>query len=214
MYNDARSGEIKQMKKTAVLSLSLVLTLVLSGCSNYAFKPDTNYVIDDFTATNQHGDQVSLNDLKGKPWLAMFMFTNCTTICSPMTYNMTEIQEKLQELEVEDYNIVAFSVDPARDTPEVLTDYFSFYEAADDSKWHFLTGYDQEFIEQFAVKSFKALVKMPQDSDQVIHANTFYLVDEQGVAVKNYYGYSEEEDGVPIDTIAIDLKTLIEDRLK
>ncbi|MER1999100.1 MAG: SCO family protein [Lysinibacillus sp.] len=202
------------MRKSAVLSLLLIMSLLLAACSNYEFKPETKYVIDDFSATNQHGDTVSLDDLKGKPWLAMFMFTNCTTICSPMTYNMTKIQKKLIEHDVEDYNIVAFSVDPARDTPEVLTDYFSFYEAKDESKWHFLTGYDQAFIEQFAVKSFKSLVKMPSESDQVIHANTFYLVDEQGIAVKNYAGYSDEEGGVPIDTIAIDMKTLIKERLQ
>ena len=202
------------MKKSAVLSLLLVMSLLLAACSNYEFKPETKYVIDDFSATNQRGETVSLDDLKGKPWLAMFMFTNCTTICSPMTYNMTEIQKKLAEHDVEDYNIVAFSVDPARDTPEVLTDYFSFYEAVDESKWHFLTGYDQTFIEQFAVKSFKSLVKMPTESDQVIHANTFYLVDEEGVAVKNYAGYSDEEGGVPMDTIAIDMKTLIKERLQ
>lgn len=201
------------MKKTAVLSLVLIMSLLLTACSNYDFKPTTKYVIDDFKATNQHGETVTLESLKGKPWLAMFMFTNCTTICSPMTYNMTEIQKKLKEQGVEDYNIVAFSVDPARDTPEALTEYFSFYEAVDESKWQFLTGYDQEFIEQFAVKSFKAMVKMPTNSDQVVHANTFYLVDEQGIAVKNYSGYSDEEDGVPIDTIAIDMKSLIKDRL-
>ena len=201
------------MQKTVLLSLLLIVSIVVSACSNYSFKAETSYKIDDFTATNQDGEQVSLDDLKGKPWLAMFVFTNCTSICSPMTYNMTEVQEKLIEQGVEDYNIVAFSVDPERDSPQVLQDYFSFYEAPDSSKWQFLTGYDQTFIEQFALKSFKTVVKMPKDSDQVIHANTFYLVDEQGIAVKNYSGYSAEDGGVPIDTIAIDLKTLIKDRL-
>ena len=208
------TGENILMKKWTSFALLLIISVLVAGCSNYSFKPETKYVIDDFSATNHRGEEVTLELLKGKPWLAMFMFTNCTTICSPMTYNMTEIQEKLKEQGVEDYNIVAFSVDPARDTPEVLTDYFSFYETVDESKWHFLTGYDQAFIEQFAVQSFKALVKMPTDSDQVIHANTFYLVDEQGIAVKNYSGYSDKEDGVPIDSIAIDMKTLIKDRLQ
>ena len=202
------------MKKTALLSIVLIVSIVLSACSNYDFKADTHYEIEDFTATTQHGEKLTLDDLKGKPWLAMFMFTNCTTICSPMTYNMTQVQEKLDDLGVEDYNIVAFSVDPVRDTPEALTNYFAFYDVVDESKWHFLTGYDQEWIEQFAVKSFKAFVKMPKDSDQVVHANWFYLVDEEGVAVKNYAGYSDEEGGVPIDTIAIDMKSLIKERLQ
>jgi len=144
----------------------------------------------------------------------MFVFTNCTTICSPMTYNMTEIQNELVERGVEDYNIVAFSVDPANDTPEVLTNYLSRYTLADESKWHLVTGYDQKFIEQFAVGSFKSLVKAIEGDDQVMHANTFYLVDEQGIAVKNYTGYSQTEDGVPFDTIAVDMESLIEERLQ
>ncbi|MDN4492455.1 SCO family protein [Ureibacillus sp. BA0131] len=196
-------------RKLAGLIGILVLSVVLSACSNYKFKADTEYVIEDFTATNHKGEEVSLESLKGKPWLAMFIFTNCNTICQPMTFHMTEIQDALKERGVEDYNIVGFSVDPANDTPEVLSDYISNFTVSDDSKWNLVTGYDQKWIEQFALNSFKSLVKMPSDGDQVIHGSTFYLVDENGVAVKNYPG----SEDVPVDTIAIDMETLIQERL-
>lgn len=201
------------MKRFGVFVSIMVVLLVLSGCSNYKFKPSIEYTISDFTATDHRGDTITLESLKGEPWLAMFIFTNCDTICTPMTFNMADIQKRLVEEGLEDYKIVAFSVDPSRDTPEVLSEYLSYYPIADESKWHLLTGYDQKWIEQFSVKSFKSFVKMPTEGDQVVHANTFYLVDEQGVAVKNYTGYSEQEDGVQKDTIAIDLETLIEERL-
>lgn len=200
-------------KKSLGLIVLLVLATVLGACSNYQFKPTTSYEIQDFTHTDHRGDTVTLDDLKGKPWLAMFIFTNCTTICSPMTYNMTEIQQQLVDRGIEDYNIVAFSVDPDYDTPEVLTEYLNRYTVPDESKWHLMTGYDQTYMEQFAAKSFKSLVKAIDGDDQVMHANTFYLVDEQGVAVKNYTGYSQTDGGVPFDTIAIDMETLIADRL-
>ena len=196
-------------KKLVGLIGVLILTVVLSGCSNYKFKADTEYVIEDFNVTNHKGEEVSLESLKGKPWLAMFIFTNCTSICQPMTFNMTEIQTELEERGVEDYNIVGFSVDPANDTPEVLSQYLSHFTVPDESKWNLLTGYDQKWIEQFALTSFKSLVKMPQEGDQVLHGSTFYLVDEKGIAVKNYSGTEE----VPFDTIAIDIDTLIEERL-
>lgn len=201
-------------KKSLGLIVLLVLATVLGACSNYQFKPTTSYEIQDFTHTDHRGDTVTLDDLKGKPWLAMFIFTNCTTICSPMTYNMTEIQQQLVDRGIEDYNIVAFSVDPEYDTPEVLTEYLSRYTVPDESKWHLMTGYDQTYMEQFAAKSFKSLVKAIEGDDQVMHANTFYLVDEQGVAVKNYTGYSQTDGGVPFDTIAIDMESLIADRLE
>lgn len=201
-------------KKYVLLVMLLIVTSIVSACSNYKFKASTNYEIESFTVTNHRGEEVTLESLKGKPWLAMFIFTNCETICSPMTYNMTEVQNALIERGVEDYNIVAFSVDPATDSPEVLTKYLEFYDVPDESKWNLVTGYEQAWIEQFSVNSFKSLVKMPDNSDQVLHANTFYLVDENGIAVKNYTGYSEQEDGVSYDTIAIDMETLIEERLK
>ena len=191
----------------------LVVTTVLSACSNYQFKPTTSFEISDFTTTDHRSEEVTLESLKGEPWLAMFIFTNCTSICSPMTYNMTLIQDELIKKGVEDYKIVAFSIDPAYDTPERLTEYLQRHGAPDESKWHMLTGYDQKFIEQFAAGSFKTLVKSSDKTDQVTHANTFYLVDEEGIAVKNYTGYSSTEGGVPYETIATDVEALIKERL-
>lgn len=200
-------------KKSLALVLLLVVSIVMSACSNYQFKPTTSFEISNFTVTDHRGEEVSLESLKGEPWLAMFIFANCTTICSPMTYNMSLIQEELVKKGVEDYKIVAFSVDPDNDSPEVLNEYLSRFNVPDESKWHLVTGYDQAFIEQLAFGSFKSLVKAIEGDDQVMHANTFFLVDEQGIAVKNYTGYSSTDDGVPYDTIAVDLQSLIAERL-
>lgn len=202
------------MKKRLVgLVALLLIATIVSACSNYKFKPSTSYEIEDFNMIDHRGEKVTLETFKGKPWLAMFIFTNCTTICSPMTVNMAMVQEELIDRGVEDYNIVAFSVDPKNDSPEVLAGYLNFFDVPDESKWHLLTGYDQTFIEQFGKESFKTLIKAPTDSDQVVHMNTFHLVDENGIIVKNYSGYSETADGVSYDTIALDMKTLIEERL-
>lgn len=202
------------MKKKHLLGLMtlLLVGMILGACSNYNFKPTIQYTVQDFEMIDHRGDTVTLDSLKGEPWVAMFIFTNCATICQPMTYNMTVVQEKLVEKGLEDYKLVGFSVDPANDTPEKLTEYLGHFNVPDESKWHLLTGYDQKFIEQFAVQSFKSLVKMPENDDQVIHGSTFYLVDENGVAVKFYAGYSEVESGgdaVPYDEIALDLETVI-----
>ncbi|HJH10805.1 MAG TPA: SCO family protein [Metalysinibacillus jejuensis] len=202
------------MKKKVGLVIALMLTLVLSACSNYKFKEDMNVELADFNHMSHRGEKVSLDDLKGKPWLGMYIFTNCNTVCFPMTENMKEVQERLIQKGIEDYNIVAFSVDPANDTEEALTNYLARYEVPDDSKWHLLTGYDQKYIEQYAFKSTKQLVRDDPNSDQVTHSVTFFLVDETGKMVKNYSGYSEEVDGVPIDLIVEDMGMLIDERIK
>jgi len=202
------------MKNKAIAFLIIVaLVTVLSACGNVKFKADYNYGIQDFEHVNQRGENVSLESLKGKPWLGMYIFTNCTSVCPPMTYNMAQVQEKLKNKGIEDYNIVAFSVDPKVDTPEVLADYLAKYEVPDESKWNLLTGYSQSYIEDFAVKSTKLLVKDDPNSNQVIHGIQFFLVDKDGILVKQYDGYAQDATEVPIDTIVGDLETYIDENL-
>lgn len=201
--------------KRKLLGLVLLLTCasVLAACGNSKFKADYSLEIPDFEHVNQRGETISLESLKGKPWIGMYIFTNCVSICPPMSLNMAQVQEKLQKKGVEDYHIVAFSVDPDVDKPEVLADYLSKYNVPDESKWNLLTGYSQKYIEQFAVKNTKILVKNDPNSDQVIHGNQFFLVDKDGVMVKMYNGYAENIEDVPIDTIASDIETYIDENL-
>lgn len=194
-------------KKRIVLLLILTISSILTACGGYKFEPSLNIEVQDFSMTNQHNEQVQLEDLKGKPWLAMFIFTNCTTVCPPMTFNMTGIQEELADKGMKDYQIVAFSVDPEVDQPEVLANYLSNYNVVDESKWRLLTGYEQKFIEQFARQSFNSVVKNDPNSDQVIHMSRYYLVNADGTVVKDYDGATD----VPVESIVADMKALIKE---
>jgi len=190
--------------KKLFISLTLLLLLV-AGCGN-GFEAQTDWEVEPFSVTTHRDQPLALEDLEGTIWLSTFIFTNCNTICPPMTYNLSDIQESLEQEGVDNYKIVAFSVDPDVDTPAVLTDYLGMYELADESKWELLTGYDQSFISQLARNSFKAVVQNDPNSDQVIHGSSFYLVDQEGIVVKNYSGVSE----VPVDEIVQDMKALSE----
>ena len=191
-------------KKNIMLVLILALSSILAACGSYKFEPEMNIEVQDFSVTNQHNEKVNLENYKGKPWLAMFIFTNCNTICPPMTFNMTEVQKALKDKGLEDYQIVAFSVDPEVDKPDVLTNYLKTYSVPDESKWQLLTGYEQKYIEQFARKSFNSLVKNDPNSDQVVHMSSYYLVDADGIVVKDYDGTTD----VPVETIVADMKAL------
>ncbi len=196
------------MKKRLIIPfMVIVLAVFLTACGGGKFKAETDWKVQDFNYTNQNGEKVSLESLKGKPWLAMFIFTNCTSVCPPMTMHMTDIQKSFEKKGLKDYKIVGFSVDPKTDTPEKLKKYLEQYPVADQSKWDLLTGYSQDDISTLALKSFKTLVKDDPNSNQVIHGSSFYLVNQDGVVVKNYSGYQD----VPYDTIAVDMETIIED---
>ncbi|MCA1062524.1 SCO family protein (plasmid) [Cytobacillus spongiae] len=191
--------------KTFILVISII-GFLLAGCSNSNFQAETNYEVKDFNYTNQNGKEVSLKDLKGKVWIADFIFTNCETVCPPMTFNLTKLQEKLNEEGVEDYKIVSFSVDPENDTPEALKEYIANFDA-DTSKWDLLTGYEFDEVKDLAEHSFRSIVADDPNSDQMIHGTSFYLVNQEGIVVKTYSGNSD----VPYDEMVQDMKTLIKE---
>ncbi|RSD26328.1 SCO family protein [Mesobacillus subterraneus] len=186
-----------------LLVILAAITFIAAGCGNGGLKDAKNYPIEDFTFTNQDGKSFGKEDLKGKVWVADFIFTNCADVCPPMTANMAKLQDMIKEEGLKDVEIVSFSVDPTVDSPEVLKDYGNKF-SVDFSNWSFLTGYSQEEIEQFALESFKALVKKPESGDQVIHGTDFYLVDQNGNMRKYYTGLKE----VPFEQIIKDIKTL------
>lgn len=206
-------AKIKQMKVGRTLMklkkafiLVVLSAVILAGCNSNKFKAETDWEVEPFSHESQRGEEVSLESLKGTVWLSAFIFTNCDDVCPPMTMNLSMVQDELIELGVEDYKIVEFTVDPEVDTPEVLAEYLAKFNAPDESKWELLTGYAPSYIEQFARNSFKATVKDDPGSDQVIHGVSFYLVDQNGIVVKNYNGYTD----VPTEEIATDMQALIE----
>lgn len=183
-----------------LLALMLVLMFVLSACGNG--KPnDLDWEVQNFSFIDQNNEQLSLEDLNGEVWIADFIFTNCTTVCQPMTLNMSEVQKRLEEAGI-DAKIVSFSVDPTHDTPEVLENFASKF-TDDLSNWHLLSGYTQDKIEEFAKQSFKASATPIPDTDQFLHHTSFYLVDQNGIVVKTYDGVNPDFDEIIKDMKAL-----------
>jgi protein SCO1 len=118
-----------------------------------------------------------------------------------MNANMTKLQGMLKEQGLE-LEIVSFSVDPTVDTPEKLKEYVLKFNG-DISKWHLLTGYSQEFIEEYALKNFKTIVKKPDTDNQIIHGTSFYLIDKNGNVVKAYDGITVDYDEIVKDAKVI-----------
>ena len=90
----------------------------------------------EFRFTERSGDPFGSDELRGKIWIADFVFTSCAGPCPIMSRRMSDLQSDLTELE--DVKFVSFSVDPERDTPEVLRQYADSYGAGPN--WYFLTG--------------------------------------------------------------------------
>ena len=149
-----------------------------------------------FSLTDQRGRLFGRDDLRGKVWVANFVFTSCSDACPRLTRQMRTLQDRLDPHGR--IGLLSISVDPDRDTPERLRQYGETYGAREDL-WHFLTGSPTE-IERTVVKGFKiAMAKVPpaqagpQTDDElraeaidILHGDRFVLVDSDA-RIRGYY---------------------------
>jgi protein SCO1/2 len=193
------------MVKNKIYVLFLLLMIVvIAGCTANGKQdvPEDATKVQDFTFTNQQGQSFGLENLKGKVWMADFIFTNCETVCPPLTANMSKLQGMAKEKGL-DVEFVSFSVDPEYDTPEKLLAYGEQFQA-DFSNWSYLTGYSQKEIEKFAQESFRAIVQKPESTDQVIHTTSYFLVNKDGYVIKSYKGL----ENTPYEEMLQDIENL------
>ena len=164
-----------------LIPLILLFALLLGACSEPLERGNQ---VRDFTYTDQHGRSFDSQELKGTPWIADFIFTNCTTVCPTLTKEMADLQAVLKDKDI-DMNFISFTVDPEVDTPDVLKKYMENF-TDDDSNWHMLTGYSQPEIEAFSREEFQTFVLKHESSTQVVHGTNFYLLDSEGYVLKEY----------------------------
>src|SRR4029434_312672 len=73
-----------------------------------------------FQFINQNGQPFGSAQLAGKIWIADFVYTTCPGPCPMISSRMSELQKPLEKTDV---HLVSFSVDPEKDTPQVLRGY-------------------------------------------------------------------------------------------
>lgn len=160
----------------------------------------------DFRLTNSFGKEMTLEDFKGRPWVASFIFTRCAGICPMMAGHMRRLQDSMTG---ENLRFVSFSVDPEYDTAERLRDYGKRFNA-DPHKWFFLTG-DKKVIFDLSVRSFFLGVadvppgEEPAPDQVVTHSSRFALVDAEG-AIRGYYDGDKPES---LQKLRRDIKGLL-----
>lgn len=187
------------------LILRAIIAVLTISCSSVKQDPlPVLSTVPDFTLTERSGQPFGLNDLRGQVWVADFIFTNCAGTCPIMTTAMTEIQKTALAEEFDDVKLVSITVDPERDTLEVLQRFANGYGAL-QGRWYFLTG-DGAAIQQLANKGFllSAATSGGPAEEPIIHSNRFVLVDRQG-RIRGYYDGTEEES---VAQLLKDLKKL------
>jgi len=182
-------------------SVFYITILIISGCSP---APKPVKALPDFSLTAVTVDGTSpfdLRALRGRAWIADFVFTRCSGPCPMLTANMAGLQKKLPAK----IGLLSFTVDPDHDSPEVLTLYARKFNA-DPQRWFFLTGEKTEVIrlvrDGFLLPVAESAAAAP--GEKVAHSTKFVLIDSEG----RLRGWYDGEDPASLDKLAADAKNL------
>jgi protein SCO1 len=164
-----------------VYALLFVLA-ALTGCG----RSDTSFQLTDVTGADfgkelnladHNGKPRTLQDFRGKVVVVFFGFTHCPDVCPTTMNDLALVMKELGPDDAQRVQVLFVTVDPERDTPQVLAQYVpSFYPS-------FLGLYGDAEATARAAKSFKVFYqKQPQagGSYTVDHAAGTYILDGEG----------------------------------
>ncbi len=135
-------------------------------------------------------------------WIADFIFTRCPDVCPILTTRMRDLQRTLDGSDPP-IGLVSISVDPARDTPEVLKQYAAVHGA--EPGWWFLTG-DRDAIAGLLRDGFHvAFADDGPATAPITHSDRFVLVDRD-LHVRGYYHGNDPDD---VRRLAADARRLV-----
>jgi protein SCO1/2 len=157
-----------------------------------------------FTYATQNGDTLSSDSLKGRIYVADFIFTSCETVCPNLSKTMAQLQENFRENGM--VKFVSFSIDPDRDSVPVLKEYADRYGAI-KGKWYFLRG-DTQTIWNTVEKGYKVSVGYEPGTGSgysFTHSEKLVLVDDKG-KVRGFYNGTDKAD---MDTLYNNIASLI-----
>jgi protein SCO1/2 len=156
--------------------------LLLAGATAWSLRPQAagevraSAIGGPFQLVDQDGKTVTDKDFLGEPLLVFFGFTHCPDVCPTTLFELSEVLNRLGP-DAKRVRAAFVTVDPERDTPEVMKRYLSSF----NPQLRGLTG-DQAAIDGI-VKAYRVYArKVPlDDGDYTMdHTAVVYLMDKSG----------------------------------
>lgn len=192
-----------------MLARALMLCLMLACLSACKPQPKEAFEATDITGadfasglslTDHHGKPASLKDFKGKVVVLFFGYTHCPDVCPTTMSDMAQAMKQLGK-DADNVQVLFVTLDPARDTPDVLAKYVPYF----DPRFLGLYGTEAEIAE--TAHNFKiSASKQPPDARgnySIDHSAGTYVYDKQG-KIRLYFNY-----GASPATMAHDLRLLM-----
>jgi len=141
-----------------------------------------------FTLTNQLGEAVSAESLRGQVLVANIIFSRCPTQCHLLSQQMARVQKGLPP----GVRLLSLTADPAFDTPQILTRYGQRY-GADPARWWFLTGPKADVYHLATNSLLFSVLEHPEPAkatleELFIHSGDYRLIDKSGRLRAIVYG--------------------------
>ncbi|SHM02549.1 SCO family protein [Vreelandella subglaciescola] len=129
----------------------------------------------EFTLTDENGETVTRESLRGRWTFAFVGYTNCPDVCPTAMANLQRTNKLLSnELPQPDYLLI--SADPEHDTPDQLKDYTAFF----GENFHGLTG-DLETLRELAKSLSAVFTQREVDGELLVdHSGHFALLNPDG----------------------------------
>jgi cytochrome oxidase Cu insertion factor (SCO1/SenC/PrrC family) len=165
-----------------------MLLLIVAACQHGPAEEDHDFgAVGDFRLTERSGRTVTPDELRGKAWVASFVFTRCTGPCPQITGTVARLQGELAR--ESDVRFVTFTVDPEHDDPGELRRYAEHF-GADKDRWLFLTGKEEEIYglmrRGFHVHAEQNIGTDRKPGAEVMHDTHLVVVDKKG-HIRGYY---------------------------
>ena len=163
-----------------------------------------HWSVPDFALTERTGQTVKLADFAGQVWVADFFYTTCPGPCPMMSSRLSEVQKQLGT--EPGLRLVSISIDPEKDTPDVLKLYAEKFQATD--RWLFLTG-PKAGIYSLARDGFKLPIAEPETpGGQIIHSTRLVLIDQ----TSTIRGFYEATGETGVRDLIRDIRKLLEEK--
>ena len=154
----------------------------------------------DFRLTDHTGKPRTLADFHGKVVVMFFGFTHCPDVCPTTLSDMRQVMQKLGP-DAARMQVLFVTVDPARDTPELLAKYVPSFNPT------FLGLYGDNAATATVTKDFKIVSQIQEgktpESYTVAHTAASLVFDPQG-RLRLFIAY-----GMEVDKIEADIRQLL-----
>ena len=179
------SSPITTRRRAVLLAPAAILGVGLLGTGAwFALRPEPAIAIGGpFALQDGRGRTVTDRDFRGKVMLVYFGYTHCPDACPTALSDMANAVDMLPPAKRQDVAIVFITIDPARDTPAVVQDYVSAFQAPITA----LSGSADAIAA--AARAYRVYYQKHEKADggyDMDHSSIVYVMDQKGRFVANF----------------------------